>query len=52
MSYWDENVLTNDVMDLLSEIDEADLYMDSLELMTEGRKFYKTAVVHRYAGAV
>lgn len=41
MSYWDENVLTNDVMDLLSEIDEADLYMDSLELMTEGENSTK-----------
>ena len=41
MSYWDENVLTNDVIDLLSEIDEADLYMDSLELMTEGENSTK-----------
>ncbi len=29
MSYWDENVLTEDVMQLISQMDEAALYMDS-----------------------
>lgn len=41
MAYWDENVLTEDVMELISEIDEASLYMDSLELMTEGENSTK-----------
>jgi len=41
MSYWDENVLTEDVMALISQIDEAALYMDSLELMTKGENSTK-----------
>lgn len=41
MSYWDENVLTEDVMELISQIDEASLYMDSLELMTKGENSTK-----------
>lgn len=41
MAYWDENVLTDDVMEIISEIDEAGLYMDSLELMTEGENSTK-----------
>lgn len=41
MTYWDENVLTDDVMELISQIDEAALYMDSLELMTEGENSTK-----------
>lgn len=41
MEYWDENVLTDEVMELISQIDEADLYMDSLELMTEGENSTK-----------
>ena len=41
MKYWDENVLTEDVLELISEIDEAGLYMDSLELMTEGENSTK-----------
>ena len=36
MAYWDENVLTDDVMEPLGQIDEAGRYMDSLELMTGG----------------
>lgn len=41
MSYWDENVLTEDVMQLISQMDEAALYMDSLELMTKGENSTK-----------
>lgn len=41
MSYWDKNVLTEDVMALISQIDEAALYMDSLELMTKGENSTK-----------
>ncbi len=36
IAYWDENVLTDEVMELIDQIDECDLYMDSLELMTKG----------------
>lgn len=41
MSYWDKNVLTDDVMELVNQIDEASLYMDSLELMTKGENSTK-----------
>ncbi len=41
ISYWDENVLTEDVMEIIDQIGECDLYMDSLELMTEGENSTK-----------
>ena len=36
ISYWDENVLTEDVQEIIDQIDECSLYMDSLELATMG----------------
>jgi hypothetical protein len=36
IDYWDTNILTDEVMEVIDQIDECDLYMDSLELMTEG----------------
>lgn len=36
ISYWDENVLTEDVQALIDQMEECDLYMDSLELNPQG----------------
>ena len=36
IDYWDTNVLTDDVQALIDQIDECDLYMDSLELSVHG----------------
>ena len=36
IKYWDENVLTDEVQDLINRIDECDMYMDSLELNCKG----------------
>lgn len=36
IDYWDKNVLTNEVQEVVSQIEECDLYMDSLELSTHG----------------
>lgn len=38
ISYWDENVLTEDLQSVIDQIDECDLYMDSLELNTKGEE--------------
>jgi len=34
--YWEEEVLTDEVQEIIDQIDECDLYMDSLELNTKG----------------
>lgn len=36
IDYWNSNVLTDDVQELINGIDECDMYMDSLELSTHG----------------
>ena len=36
IDYWDQEVLTEDVQSLIDQIDECDLYMDSLELSVHG----------------
>ena len=36
IDYWDANVLTDDVQSVIDQIDECDMYMDSLELKTKG----------------
>lgn len=36
IDYWETNVLTDEVQALIDQIDECDLYMDSLELSTRG----------------
>lgn len=36
IDYWETNVLTDEVQALIDQIDECDLYMDSLELSTKG----------------
>lgn len=36
IKYWDENVLTSDLKELFSDMDEVDMYMDSLELNCKG----------------
>lgn len=36
IQYWDEHVLTEDVQELIDQIEECDLYMDSLELNCRG----------------
>lgn len=36
MKYWNENVLTEEVQELINRIDECDMYMDSLELNCKG----------------
>ena len=41
MTYWDENVLTDEVMETIARIDECGLYMDSLELETKGENSTK-----------
>ncbi|MCF0133417.1 MAG: hypothetical protein HUJ72_06085 [Blautia sp.] len=41
IDYWDTNVLTDDVMEVISQMDECDLYMDSLELLTQGENSTK-----------
>ena len=38
IKYWDENVLTDDVQEIINQIDECDMYMDSLELNTKGEE--------------
>lgn len=38
IKYWDENVLTDDLQEIIDQIDECDLYMDSLELNTKGEE--------------
>lgn len=38
INYWDENVLTDDLQAVIDQIDECDLYMDSLELNTKGEE--------------
>lgn len=37
IDYWDTNVLTEDVQELIDGIDECDMYMDSLELSAHGQ---------------
>ena len=37
IDYWDTNVLTDEVQELIDGIDECDMYMDSLELSTHGQ---------------
>ncbi|MDO4648153.1 MAG: hypothetical protein Q4B26_05835 [Eubacteriales bacterium] len=37
IDYWDSNVLTEEVQGLIDQIDECDLYMDSLELEPRGK---------------
>lgn len=36
IQYWDQNVLTDDVKQVISKIDECSMYMDSLELRARG----------------
>lgn len=36
IDYWNESVLTEDMQEIIDQIDECSLYMDSLELMTTG----------------
>lgn len=36
IQYWDEHVLTDDVQGIIDQIEECDLYMDSLELNCRG----------------
>ena len=36
IDYWNSNVLTDEVQELINGIDECDMYMDSLELSTHG----------------
>ncbi|MBQ7372739.1 MAG: hypothetical protein IJW67_12835 [Blautia sp.] len=37
IDYWDSEVLTDEVQELIDQIDECDLYMDSLELSVHGQ---------------
>jgi hypothetical protein len=36
IEYWDENVLTPELQEIIDQIDECDMYMDSLELQVKG----------------
>lgn len=43
IDYWDSSVLTEEVQTLIDQIDECDLYMDSLELSVHGSQTGCTA---------
>lgn len=36
INYWNENVLTEELQNIIDQIDECDMYMDSLELAVKG----------------
>ncbi|WP_373212759.1 glycosyl hydrolase [Ruminococcus sp. 5_1_39BFAA] len=38
IDYWNENVLTDEMQEIIDQIDECDMYMDSLELNARGEE--------------